>query len=133
MLSPVKYYQKEEGFRIGIDEYYEKERQQLLHSGSTSDLALYRTKCRKFPLQYADSWIGDYGGIGWDVIAIDKRLAYLDIHKELLPRKGNFIGTPEDGVFFQDDPNGKFFVSMVLEVREANRKQLATVYEPVIS
>lgn len=131
VLSPVKDYQKEEGFRIGADEYLNKERQQLLASGKSEDIDKYRSLCRKFPMKYSDSWIGDYGGIGWDILKIDTRLAELDIDRSLLPRRGNFIGKPEEGVFFQDDPEGHFYVSLTLGALEANKKQLRTIIDPV--
>ena len=131
VLTPVKDYQKEEGFKMGADEYRFKERQQLLNSGKTEDVSKYRAVCRKYPMTYSDSWMGDYGGIGWDILKIDTRLAELDIDKSLLPRRGNFIGKPEDGVRFEDDPEGHFYVSHIMNVFDANRKQIRTIIDHV--
>lgn len=131
VLSPLKDYQKKEGFRMGADEYLEKERQQLLATGQTEDIDKYRSLCRKFPLKYADSWIGDYGGIGWNILGIDKRLAEIDLDSAIKPRRGNFVGKPEEGVYFEDDANGRFYVSKIMPPMEANRKRLISLVDIV--
>lgn len=131
VIEPLTDYQKKEGFKFGADEYYRKEREQLLKSGRAEDIESYRKICRKYPLRYSDSWIGDYGGIGWDILQIDERIAQLNNDSTLLPRRGNFIGRPEDGVRFEDDPEGRFYVSRLLPPTEANRKQTTSIIDVV--
>ena len=143
VIGEVFPYQKEEGFKITADYYLKKKRQQFLASGKAEDIDSYRSTCRKEPLYYSDSWIGDYGGIGWDVLKIDAAIAELDRNRDKLPRRGNFEGTPEEGVYFKDDPEGRFYVSKILSPQDANMKQrrlitdLVTgndklVYEPML-
>lgn len=131
VIGDLKPWQKEEGFRIGADVYLKKERQQLLASGRPEDIDRYRSLCRKFPIQYADSWIGDYGGIGWDVLKIDAALSELDRNRDRLPRRGNFIGNPEEGVRFEDDPEGRWYLSQTLSPKDANRKQRKSIVDMV--
>lgn len=117
----LKDYQKKEGFRYTATEFYRNERKALLAKGTPDALEKYRSLCRKYPLEYADSWISTSSGIGWDITKIEKRLAELDLYPAKKPRRGNFVGTIETGFRFVDDPEGRWYVSYLPLALEANQ------------
>ena len=41
-----------------------------------------------------------------------------ELPKQLLTKRGNFVCTPSDDIFFQEDPFGKFLVSIVLSEQD---------------
>ena len=114
-------YQKEEGFTYTATKYLKGERKQLIKKGDEGSLQKYKTLCRKFPLEYTDSWISEEGGVGFNWIKIEKRMSYLEKNRTKLARRGNFVGSLEDGYRFVDTPDGRFLVSMLLPANEANK------------
>ena len=128
----VKPYQREEGFQTTSDAYIKKPREALLAAGDPASIDRYRASCRLYPLQYMDSWIGNYGGIGFDIVSIDKRIAELNIEKSLQPRRGDFIGEPDTGVFWQDNPEtGRFYLSIHLPSNMTNRRSSRYIIDQV--
>lgn len=113
-------HQKKEGFTITATDYYKSERRHVLAVGGEGAMEKYKSLCRKFPLEYADSWISAHGGIGWNIIKIEKRIAELYQNPHLLPRRGRFVGNMETGYRFVDDPMGNWMVSLILPFGESN-------------
>lgn len=86
----------------------------LLKRGTPSDIITYRERLRKNPRYYADCWIGITGDMGWDIVAIDRRMEEL--------KRGNACRRVDlewvNGVDFREgvywianDEGGKFIVS----------------------
>lgn len=122
MGDEVLDYQKKEGFKYTATHYFKGERKQLLTNSDDGSIEKYKALCRKFPLEYSDSWITDEGGVGFNVLKIEKRISYLEQNRNLLPRRGNFVGTLENGFKFIDAPDGRFYVSMLLPDSMANQR-----------
>lgn len=90
---------------------------------------------RKYPLTFSDCFIMSGGGIGFDTYIIEKRISELRFSRDKA-RYGNFKRTtPSDltsSVYFEDDPNGRFCVSLVLSPdRSNNYAKINGQYRPL--
>jgi len=112
-----------EGFKRSARKYLQGEQDYLLRLGDTASINAYRENQRKFPLRYSDSWIGNTGNIGFDILKLDKRIAEIDSNRaELMPKRGNFIGSLTDPMWQDDEENGRFYVSYTPPLTQRNQK-----------
>jgi hypothetical protein len=115
--------QRREGFRVGAKDWLEGELQMLLRKGDPESINRYRELKRKFPTQWSDSWIGNTGSIGFDILKIDTRIAEIDGDRaNLLPKRGNFVGSLHDPIWQPDEENGRFYISYTPPTAERNQK-----------
>lgn len=120
-------YQKKEGFTQTSTEFLTDQRESYLREG---DMEKYRGEKKRFPLKFADSWLGDAGSIGFDIEKIDKRLEQLSRHREWV--KGNFEWV--DGRFggdvywVPDEANGRFEMALNPPESMRNKKVQIEMY-----
>jgi len=115
--------QKKEGFKTGAKNWLQGELDVLLKRGDPESINRYRELKRKFPIRWADSWIGNTGNIGFDILKIDKRIAEINSNKStLMPQRGNFIGNLTDPTWMPDEENGRFYISYKPPVSQINQK-----------
>jgi hypothetical protein len=116
-------YQKNEGFSKTANNHLVGERDALLRDGSAAALQTLKGIKKKFPLKYADSFLGDSGDIGFNYENIDTRLA--ELRRESNMERGNFEwikGVYGGDVEFILDPGGRFQVSGLPPVHFRNKK-----------
>jgi len=124
-------YQKAEGFTKSAKKYLQTEQDYLLRKGDPESINKYRNNQRKFPLRYSDSWIGNTGNIGFDILKIDKRIAELDSERATLaPRRGDLIGSLTEPVWVDND-EGRFYCSLFIPEKQRNQKIRTSVYDPI--
>lgn len=111
----------------GAKETLQSELDALLAKGTPEALELYRSRRRKFPMRWADCWIGSAGNVGFDMLKIDQRLGELNRLKSLgkTPYKiGRFDwenGIKFGRVIWRTDPdNGNFRFSYDLQREQTN-------------
>ena len=112
-----------EGEPIGAKEYIENIKESLLNKG---DMVSYYEFVRQFPTCFAESFITDGLDSGFPLKIIEDRMAELRFDKKATVR-GNFSwknGVKDSEVIFNNDDNGKFVISKLLQPSEANRKYL---------
>ena len=118
-------------FKVGAKEFLQTRLDALVESGTPEDLEMHRSTRRKFPMQYSDCWIGSSGDLGFDMDIIDERLASL--RRSSLMRPGRFEWSNGFGsdVRFEDDPEGRFELSMLLQPKASNQRMKIDLYDPV--
>jgi len=99
----------------------------LLIKGTPEALEQHRSRSRKFPMRWADCWIGSAGNVGFDLIKLDTRLSEINKEKSFgkTPYKvGNFEwegGIRFGRVVWRTDPiNGKFKLSFDMPREKTN-------------
>jgi len=112
---------------MGSKEYLQNQLDELLKVDTPEAMETYRSRKRKFPMQYSDCWLGSSGDIGFDMEIIDKRIAELrrssKVRRGWLQWSGAFGGPVE----FRDDPEGPFELSMLLNDHEHSQMVLEQV------
>lgn len=95
----------------------------LLKRGTPSDIATYREIIRKNPRYSADCWIGGSSDMGWDVVAIDRRMAEIERSSTLRKVDFEYIGDDfRKGVYWiPNEDSGKFVVSELFLNKEPYR------------
>jgi hypothetical protein len=118
-------------FKKGAKELLQNKLDILLEIGTPEALEKHRSLRRKYPMKYADCWIGSSGDLGFDMDIIDDRLAAL--RRNNIIRVGRFEWTQGFGsdVQFIDDHDGPFEVSMLLKPGLANKRVLEDYHDPV--
>lgn len=115
--------QRKEGFTQGSRQWLEGELNYLLKQADPESINRYRELKRKFPIYYRDSWIGNYGGIGFDILKIDKRIAEIDADRaNLMPVRGDLVGTLENPLWVNNEESGRFYCSLFIPPEKRNKK-----------
>ncbi len=126
----IKDYQRAEGFVQTADQYLLGERDALLKDGSVTAMAKYRELRKLFPLNYADSFLGESGDIGFDMEIIDRRMA--ELRRENNVRKGNLEWKNKvyggEVYWIDDEVNGKWLMSQFPPENTTNKKVIASYY-----
>lgn len=116
---------KDMGFRSTATQAIKSKREQLLRDAKFDPEAMvtYRADRKQFPLCYDDSWIGNAGDIGFDMDALDKRLAVLSREPQEERYDLEWIGTPFlSGVKAVPNPTeGRWYLSKIMGDGEAGR------------
>ena len=137
----------------GARQYQQEERDSYLKQGTPAAMQSYREYVKKFPWRSSECWYGTAGNVGWDLEAIDKRMAIarkLDSRGNLGVVRGNLEwkrGEKDTEVVFKIDPEGKFevdypFLMEMIDQGKINQRNSQTelnietglwekVYEPV--
>lgn len=112
----------------GAKETLQSQLDSLLIKGTPEALEAYRSRRRKFPMQWADCWLGSAGSVGFNLEILDKRMGEINREKSFgrLPYKvGNLrrIGDKDSDVVFEENrETGKFKISMDLPKELTNRR-----------
>lgn len=124
--------QKKEGFTKGAKQHLQGQLDYLLLQGDPESINRYRELKRKFPIYYQDSWIGNYGGIGFDILKIDKRIAEIDANRSTLaPQRGDLKGTLENPYWEPNEESGRFYKSITPPDKELCKKIRYIDYDPI--
>lgn len=121
----------------GAREALQSQLDSLLAKGTPEALEAYRSRRRKFPMKWADCWLGASGNVGFNLEIIDKRLEELSRLKSF--GKPNYkVGyfyrenknDPQSNVLWCTDPdNPKFRMSMDLPPNMTNRRSVMDFYD----
>lgn len=85
----------------GAREVLQEQLDALLMKGTPEALEAYRSRRRKFPMKWADCWLGSAGNVGYNMEIIDKRLAEIN-------QMRSFDKPPyKEGYFYRENPNDK--------------------------
>jgi hypothetical protein len=119
----------------GAKQYQQEKRDDFLKQGTPAALQSYRAYVKKYPWKTSELYISTISDMGFDYEILDKRIMELRKMKSLgkMPyRTGNFYreGDPYEGnVYWKDEPEGKFELSIFLKPEEANLKRRTMVYD----
>jgi len=107
-------------YNEGARHNLQKQLDELIAKGTPEAMETYRSRRRKYPMQYADCWLGSSGDVGFDMEIIDRRIAGLRRNSKV--RNGwlkwkNGFGSD---VIFEDDVEGPFELSMILRPEETS-------------
>jgi hypothetical protein len=113
----------------GAKEMLQSQLDALQAKGTPEALEAYRSRRRKFPMKWADCWLGSSGNVGYNMEILDRRMAELNQLRSLgkLPSKQGYFyrENKEDRfsrVVWKTDPdNPKFKMSMDLPSNMTNR------------
>jgi hypothetical protein len=122
----------------GARETLQSQLDSLLSKGTPEALEAYRSRRRKFPMKWADCWLGSAGNAGFNLEIIDKRLAEINrdrtIHKQPY-RTGNlYRENPNDNqsrVLWADSVEGKWELSMILPPELTNQRIRCDYFDPI--
>jgi len=132
----------------GSRQYQQEKRDDFIKKGTPAAMQSYRAYVKKYPWRSNELSIGTSGDLGFDYELLDRRLTELRKMKSLnkLPIKiGNFYridNKPEGEVYFREEEDGKFELSMEIPKEQTNLKRIITgwdvskgmfvpMYEPV--
>jgi hypothetical protein len=120
----------------GARETLQSQLDALLAKGTPEALEAYRSRRRKFPMQWADCWLGSSGNVGFNMEILDKRIEEINRLKSFgkvnykigyFYRKDN---DPNGEVLWKNDPdNPKFRISLDLKEEMANQRDRRDVYD----
>ncbi len=122
----------------GARETLQSQLDSLLAKGTPEALEAYRSRRRKFPMKWADCWLGSAGNVGFNMEIVDRRLA--EINKDRSQNKppyriGNFYReNPNDNnskVLWKDDVEGKWDLSIMLPPELTNQRIRCDFFDPV--
>jgi len=134
----------------GAKQYQQEKRDDFLKKGTPAAMQSYRAYCKKYPWRSKELYISTVSDMGFDYEILDSRIMELRKMKSLdeLPYKiGNFYrknNDPEGDVYFNEEPEGRFELSMDIPpnltnlkkktlVWDANFGQMRPAWEPVIN
>jgi hypothetical protein len=122
----------------GAKETLQSQLDSLLAKGTPEALEAYRSRRRKFPMCWADCWLGSAGNAGFNMEIIDKRLGEINRDKSFNKppyRIGNFHReNPNDNnsnVIWRDDSEGRWELSMVLPKELTNQRTRCDYFDPI--
>lgn len=121
----------------GAKEMLQSQLDALQAKGTPEALEAYRSRRRKFPMRWADCWLGSSGNVGYNMEVLDKRIAELNQLRSLgkLPTKAGYFyrENREDRfsrVLWKTDPEiPKFNMSMDLPSNMTNRMTLSESWD----
>ena len=120
----------------GARESLQSQLDALLAKGTPEALEAYRSRRRKFPMKWADCWLGSSGNVGFNLEIIDRRIEVLNRLKSLGKmnyKTGYFYrenGNPDDKVLWMTDPdNPKFRISIDIDAVASNQRTRIDVYD----
>lgn len=109
------------GKDYGAKQFLENKRSQLL---AEQNMDGYNEECRLFPMSYMECFRTEDGEVGFNTKIINERLDDLTYIYSEEVRIGNFArvdkNDPNSFVVFQDDPKGKFCLSLLLDEKQTN-------------
>ena len=113
----------------GAREMLQSQLDSLVTKGTPEALEGYRSRRRKFPMKWADCWLGSSGNVGYNMEILDRRIAELNQLRSLgkMPyREGYYYReNPADKfsrVHWRDDhENSRFKVSLQIPENMTNR------------
>uniref|UniRef100_A0A6H1ZUV2 Uncharacterized protein n=2 Tax=viral metagenome TaxID=1070528 RepID=A0A6H1ZUV2_9ZZZZ len=132
----------------GARQYQQEKRDDFIKKGTPAAMQSYRAYIKKYPWRSNELSIGTSGDLGFDYELLDRRLTELRKMKSFdrLPIKiGNFYrvnNQPEGEVYFKEEEEGKFELSMDIPKGQTNLKRVndgwdvskgmfVPMYEPV--
>jgi len=108
----------------------------LLSKGTPEALEAYRSRRRKFPMRWADCWLGASGNVGFNMEIIDRRIEELNRMRsfEKPPYKIGYFYRENDNpdgrvVWKNDSESPKFKISMDLPEELANQREKIEVWD----
>lgn len=106
---------------LGAKEYLQTKKEELLKKGN---MEKYAELCRLFPESYIECFRTKDGEIGFNLKVINDRIDLLTYEEKHVARRGNFywIDKKRDSfVSWQDDPDGKWLISQILDASATNK------------
>lgn len=120
----------------GAKETLQEQLDALLAKGTPEALEAYRSRRRKFPMKWADCWLGSSGNVGFNLEIIDRRIEELNRLKsfgKMNYKTGYFYrenNDPKSNVLWRTDPDmPKFRMSMDLPPNMTNRRRVVDFYD----
>jgi hypothetical protein len=117
-LSPDAIFAKK---RMGAREFLQNDLDALLKDATPEDMETYRSTRRKMPMRYSDCWLGTSGDVGFDIEAVDARMAQLRRGSKVRIGRLDWENGFGSTVKFKDDPEGNFELSLILQDHERNQ------------
>lgn len=107
--------------KIGSREYLLGQREHYLQQGTPESIEKYREHQRLYPLSLRECFTSMSGGVGFNELILDKRIAELRFDNNITIR-GNFGWSNGFGskVVFTENPEGRWIVSELLPEDRAN-------------
>src|SRR5664280_1036199 len=86
----------------GAREMLQSQLDSLVTKGTPEALEAYRSRRRKFPMEWKDCWLGSSGNVGYNMEILDKRIAELNQLRSLgkMPYR--------EGYYYRENPADKF-------------------------
>lgn len=110
----------------------------LLAKGTPEALEAYRSRRRKFPMKWADCWLGASGNMGFNMEIIDGRLAEINRDRSFNKppyRTGNLeFENPNDfnsKVVWKDDIEGRWDMSIALPAELTNQRARCDYFDSI--
>lgn len=107
--------------KVGAREYLLGQRNHYLQQGTPEAIEKYREHQRLYPLSLKEAFSSASGGIGFNELVLDKRIAELRFDNQVTVR-GNFAWSNGFGskVVFHENPEGRWIVSEQLPEEKTN-------------
>ena len=123
--------QKKEGFKRGAYDKHMSDRLNLEAQNTPESLELLRAMKRRFPLEYLDSFIGESGGIGWNIKHIDS--AIKRIKMVFKPVRYTLYRDLRTGrvTHKEDQENGRFVLDLLPQPSLAGLRETDNVYDDI--
>lgn len=115
------------GKNYGSKEFLLNQRAQLEKDGDVDKL---NEKIRQFPIKYKECFRTEDGEVGFNTKILNEQIDEITINEKNVGRLGNFRREHDklDGkVYWEDDPNGRWFLSEYLDPDQTNRYIIRTI------
>lgn len=121
----------------GARETLQSQLDALAAKGTPEALEAYRSRRRKFPMKWADCWLGAAGNVGFNLEIIDGRLEELNRMRSFGKMnykvgyfdRANKNDSQSDVIWITDPENSKFRISLDLPPEFSNRRIKGEYYD----
>ncbi len=109
---------------IGSRQYLDERRLSLLESG---DIDGYNEEVRLFPQNFSEAFRTEDGEVGFNTVKLNAQIDIMKFQFKKKVRRGNFrweADIIDSRVIWEDDENGRWYLSKILEESEQSQKYL---------